>query len=692
MIVVHVVLALLVLRAPTLGLTDTPTVTATVTPTLTGTMTPTPTGPSPTATETGTPTETPTGPSPTFTETYTPTQTPTGATFTPTSTATETSSSTPTRTATPTGPSPTSSETATPTETPTGPSPTPTETDTPTGATFTPTSTATNTPTSTATKTSTHTPTWTATPTSPPLTATETETSTPIPTPTETGIPTPTLTPTDTPVPSPSSPPTGTSTPTATSAAATETPTATLTVTPTITFTRTETPTRTPTAVPEAVTATVGPSTPVSTDGEADGATQLDPVETSVVAPSGGAISISETNTQVPPVSGYSIVGQQIDISAPAATTADPLHIEFLVDVPAGIDPEDYKDTVDVTRAVPPGVPVVVPPCSNVVPGTADPDPCVEQRLVEGDDAKIVVLTSAASRWTVVAPAHDSVLSPPQPLTILIPKTRTAVDRVLRVRVTNADIKPKKESSGHPIELSVDAGDCPGGVIGDPDFDAKVAGAQGSVTVKGGQSRTARVPLHIENTSFSTHNRRAPQRCTLTITADTTLAGNVDPSPANNVATVELNIVDRTDTESLAQHESVGISAPPVRITVPEGAPAAGKVVKVRVVNADAAEPAGHDMYVQAADGDCPIGTIGAVDFDKVLSGEQSEVTVADGKRTGTVAVSIDATQMSSPNPQSPSRCTALFTLSTTEPGNAEPDTSNNTTLMMIDVVDKNDF
>ena len=243
------------------------------------------------------------------------------------------------------------------------------------------------TPTATPTATAVATPTPTPT-----ATAITTRTATP----TETAVATPTATPTSTGVATPTATPTGVATPTATpTATGVETPTATPTetavATPTATATATATPTPTGGGGPVEEFASVpviGGGT-ATTDTEQDGATPFDPVETSVTSPNAGTVTISETNppfSQSPP-SGFTFLGQQVEITAPAATPDNPLRIVFLLDSSLGANTSVaiFKNGV------------LVPDC----PGSAiaSPDPCVTARGTSGDDVQITILTSTASSW-----------------------------------------------------------------------------------------------------------------------------------------------------------------------------------------------------------------------------------------------------------------------------------------------------
>jgi len=134
----------------------------------------------------------------------------------------------------------------------------------------------------------------------------------------------------------------------------------------------------------------------LTTDTELDGATNVDPIETTVTLPPGasGLVTIAEQPDPTPPPLGYAFAGQAVVINAPAATAANPLVFTFLVD--ASIAP---PDPIVVFRN---GVPV--PDCSVANPLTdpsATPDPCVVSRLPVGDDVAITVRTSAASTWRI---------------------------------------------------------------------------------------------------------------------------------------------------------------------------------------------------------------------------------------------------------------------------------------------------
>ena len=133
----------------------------------------------------------------------------------------------------------------------------------------------------------------------------------------------------------------------------------------------------------------------VTTDTEdgGDGATPSDPIETSVTSPNEGFVTIAESPITVTSPEGWDFLTQQINISAPDATPADPLQLVFTIDASRIPEGED-ETTVHLFKAG-----VLVEEC---IPsdGSADPDPCISQRSqLADDDVQLTVLTSTASPW-----------------------------------------------------------------------------------------------------------------------------------------------------------------------------------------------------------------------------------------------------------------------------------------------------
>jgi hypothetical protein len=144
---------------------------------------------------------------------------------------------------------------------------------------------------------------------------------------------------------------------------------------------------------PDEVDTEVDPGETVDTDPEGDGATADDPVETAVTSPNAGTVTVDERPLSASPPPNYEFLGQEVAISAPAASAADPLVLVFRVDaslLPADAGPGDI---------VPFRTGTAVPACTGAA-GTASPDPCLASTVLESDgDVSLTVLTSAASLW-----------------------------------------------------------------------------------------------------------------------------------------------------------------------------------------------------------------------------------------------------------------------------------------------------
>ena len=127
-------------------------------------------------------------------------------------------------------------------------------------------------------------------------------------------------------------------------------------------------------------------------------------------------------------------------------------------------------------------------------------------------------------------------------------------------------------------------------MAGTPDFDPVTGGAQTSILVPAGETKKARVPLTIRSADFTSFNFKAPTRCTLVLTASAVVpGGSNDPNPSNNVASVEVNVIDKNDAEgtTAAAHETLVKSANPTALTITDGKPSAAKSLRAAVVNAD---------------------------------------------------------------------------------------------------------
>ena len=131
--------------------------------------------------------------------------------------------------------------------------------------------------------------------------------------------------------------------------------------------------------------------------------TPADPVGTAVTTPVAGVVTIMEAQTTDPAPPGYSFVaGQQVEITAPAASVAVPLRLVFALDastLPAGTDASSLQAFRD-------GVPIG--DCEDAS-GSATPDPCIAERAeLDGGDVRLTILTSHASHWNFGTVAADA--------------------------------------------------------------------------------------------------------------------------------------------------------------------------------------------------------------------------------------------------------------------------------------------
>jgi ABC-type oligopeptide transport system substrate-binding subunit len=143
------------------------------------------------------------------------------------------------------------------------------------------------------------------------------------------------------------------------------------------------------------VAGTAGPGGSVSTGRDA---TPSAPLQTSVAVPAGGTggnVTITQGQSDVDQLPVYKLLEQQLEISAPAQTSANPLVLTFEIDgqtlANAGLTIGQvvvYRDGSPTSNCVDPGG------------SSADPDPCVASRTTDAQgDGVIVLRTSHASTW-----------------------------------------------------------------------------------------------------------------------------------------------------------------------------------------------------------------------------------------------------------------------------------------------------
>jgi len=291
---------------------------------------------------------------------------------------------------------------------------------------------------------------------------------------------------------------------------------------------------------------------------------------------------------------------------------------------------------------------------------------------------------------SVPAQTHDSILIIPGAVHVKIRPGSASVSKLISVLVRNGDLVA---SSSHPIEVQVTS-DCPAGTIAaGPDFQTSTPAIDNIAEISAGRVRRAITRLQIASADFTSVNHRAPQRCTLTFTADTPISGNTDPTPSNNVVTVEINVVDFNDPEQDSSPEILVESFRafhPKKVRVGPGRPVAVSRYRPTITNSASPALPGSEVTLSVADGDCPPGSVGLADLDAASDGDQNAVLLTGGsRRSGFVPVTIDGALFQSTSHTSPDRCTAILTASGS---GGDTDPSNNTTRIIINVIDDSDF
>ena len=154
----------------------------------------------------------------------------------------------------------------------------------------------------------------------------------------------------------------------------------------------------------ESVSTSVGPGASCSTDtdgpnGSADGVTAFDPIETTVYTPNAGLCAIDEEPATGTPLTGYSVFGYAVTITAPPASAGVRLKLVFEI---AGsiIPPGQTYNTIQLLKD---GV--------RVGPCIGGNDPCMERPVpLPNGGVKLTIQTSTASVWSLAVPTLDSYL------------------------------------------------------------------------------------------------------------------------------------------------------------------------------------------------------------------------------------------------------------------------------------------
>ncbi len=131
-----------------------------------------------------------------------------------------------------------------------------------------------------------------------------------------------------------------------------------------------------------------------------------DPLGTSITTPTGGNVTIDEGATTMPDPTGFTLLGQEVQITAPTETVESPLVIQFRIDASL-LPPGANQTNVQVFRDG-----TVMPDCDAGAGTSATPDPCVAGRAATANGIALTVRTSQASTWNFGVSSVDT--TPPE--------------------------------------------------------------------------------------------------------------------------------------------------------------------------------------------------------------------------------------------------------------------------------------
>jgi len=271
-----------------------------------------------------------------------------------------------------------------------------------------------------------------------------------------------------------------------------------------------------------------------------------------------------------------------------------------------------------------------------------------------------------------------------KPRRLEIARGRSEATRSFAVVVRNANQRTVPGPGNGPLTLALSATplDCPAGtVVGVPDFVRATPGSQSTVTLAQGASARATLGVTVQAANVTTPAARTPVRCRVRIAATVVApAGNVDPRQTNDATELELDLVDRNDAATPPPVELVAKPVRPLRVALdaPHATRAVSIAVELRNTSASAVV-----ATLDGGDGDCPTGTLAALDADAKTAGVQASVTLAAGRAArARVLLEVRPPVWSTAGGRSPARC-AVRVRASAPVADAEP--SNDEVAVTID-------
>lgn len=288
-------------------------------------------------------------------------------------------------------------------------------------------------------------------------------------------------------------------------------------------------------------------------------------------------------------------------------------------------------------------------------------------------------------------PRPDLVFLPRSPVSLRIAAGAVSASKEIVLTIRNAD---RLGSSSAPVETLVEVrdGTCPAGTVRAVDTDPKTPGAQNTVMLGSRETKTVRVLVQVNRGDVSTPAQRSVHRCVLEATVSPTAYGGEDQAARNNVIPIVLDLRDGNDLvpgRSQTLRETTLSSMSPVRIVLPTWMPVQTRVVRFRVRNSDQGIADARAVTVNVDPGDCPPGLVAELDMSPA-AGDQHTVSVKPGGTVvGQLVLTPPVGSVFTPSSLSPFRCTLWLTV---VPGDGEVNLSDNTSPLIVDVIDHTDF
>ncbi|MCX8073620.1 MAG: hypothetical protein N3C12_14415 [Candidatus Binatia bacterium] len=233
---------------------------------------------------------------------------------------------------------------------------------------------------------------------------------------------------------------------------------------------------------------------------------------------------------------------------------------------------------------------------------------------------------------------------------------------VIEVRVGIRNLSTMSGADA-PVRVAAVPMDCaPGAVDLHLTFPAALPVTPDIVLVRGSRRATGALRLFVNPQAIHAPNRGSPYRCRLLVRAGVALEGNEDPTPWNNVALLEVNLVQSDQPYVERKHQTVVLSARPTRIRFRRGQKTIARSLRVGVANADRLDVAGHAVTLVGRDGDCPPGTVGTPEFHRPGALPVDKVVVPNGRRRfAKVPIRLNKEVVELMQGASPYRCTLQF-------------------------------